>query len=122
MSKAVKRSGKPSAASSFSAGMFTVEGRLFSSRAHALAYCKAERIPIYKIGICPPPKVEIDPVKLSLREDWSLRVLFVAADPVLIFEHASEAQAFKVRMSSLVELVSTVKARIRELAREGDLL
>ena len=106
----------------FSAGMFSVEGRLFSSRAEALAYCKAQRIAAFKIGLVPPPAVDLDPVKLSLREDWTLRVFYGAADPVLILEHAQEPQAFKVRMSALVELVSSVKARVRELAKSGDSL
>lgn len=112
---------------SFSAGMFTVEGRLFSSRAAAQAYCTAQRISAYKIGLCPVPKC-LDALKLSVRENWSLRVLFDAVDasgsrePVLIFEHAEDAHAFTVRMSDLVDLVSTVKARVRELAKAGELL
>lgn len=111
----------------FSAGMFTVEGRLFASRAAAEAYAKAERIPVYKVGMCPPPKC-LDALKLSVRESWSMRVLFDAldasgsSDPVLIFEHAGDAHAFTVRMSDLVDLVSTVKARVRELSKQGALL
>ena len=111
----------------FSAGMFSVEGRLFASRAAALAYCKAQRISAFKIGLCPAPKC-LDALKLSVRESWTLRVLFDAvdaagsSDPVLIFEHASEAHAFTVRMSDLVDLVSAVKARVRELSRAGELL
>lgn len=118
---AAKRSRKADA--SFSAGLYSVHGRFFRSRAEALAYCKVTRIPAFKVQLVPPPAgVELDPVKLSVREEWSLRVLFNAADPVLIFEHASDAHAFKVRMSDLIDIASAVKARLRELAREGELL
>lgn len=119
MSKAKRSSRKPEA--SLSAGLFSVHGRLFQSRAEALAYCKAQRIPVFKVGIVPPP-ADFDPVKLSLRDEWSLRVFFNGSDPVLIFEHASETQAFKVRMFDLIDVVTSVKARVRELAKQGELL
>ena len=118
MSKAVKRrSRKPEA--SFSAGLYSVHGRLFSSRDEAVEYCKAERIPRFKIGLVPPPAVDLDPVKLSLREEWSLRVFLNSADPVLIFEHASETQAFKVRLFDLIDVATAVRSRMRELAKQG---
>lgn len=107
----------------FSAGMFSVEGRLFTSRAEALAYCKANRISAYKIGLCPHPAgVDLDVLKLSVREDWRLRALFHGDAALLIFEHATKSYAFTVPLDALVDLVSTVKARVRELAREGELL
>lgn len=105
-----------------SAEMYSVEGRLFRSRAGALAYCKDQRISTYRIESLSPLAVDFDPVKLSLRENWTLRVLFDdGADPVLLFEHAKAAQVFSVRMSDLVDLVSTVKARVRELAKRSEL-
>lgn len=106
----------------FSAGMFSVEGRLFSSRADALAYCKAERISALRLLPCSPPKVDMDVLKLSVREDWTLRVLFHGDASLMVFEHAATAHAFCVPLSALVDLVSTVKARVRELARAGELL
>jgi len=115
-----KRSAKKA---EFSAGMFTVEGRLFSSRAEAVAYCKVNRISAYKIGLCPHPAgIDLDVLKLSVREDWRLRVLFHGDASLMMFEHATKSYAFTVPLSALVELVSTVKARVRELAREGELL
>lgn len=111
----------------FSAGMFSVEGRLFSSRAEALAYCKAQRIPAFKVALVPPPRVDLDALKLSVRENWTLRVLFSgddvsgSSDPVLIFEHATEAHAFTVKMVDLVDLAVVVRARVRELAKSGEL-
>lgn len=103
----------------FLASSYVVEGRLFRTRAEALAYCKAERVSVYKIGLCPPVD---DALKLSVGKDWSLRVFYGGDDPVLVLRHASEAQAFSVKMSDLADLVSTVKARVRELARSGELL
>ena len=103
----------------FLASSYVVEGRLFRTRAEALAYCKAERISAYKIGLAPPVD---DALKLSVREDWKLSVFYGGADPVLILRHSTDAQAFQVRMSDLADLVSSVKARVRELARGGELL
>ena len=105
----------------FSAGMFTVEGRLFGTRAAAQAYCKAQRVPAYKIGLCPKPAIA-DAVKLSVGDNWSLRVFFDGQSPMMIFEHADDVHAFSVSMDDLVDLVSSVKARVRELAQAGELL
>lgn len=116
MAKSADKKSEP-----FSAGMYAVEGGLFRSRADALAYCKAARVPTFKIRLVPPVAADLDPVRLSLREEWSLRFFCGSDDPVLILEHESKAQAFKVRMSDLVELVSTVKARVRELSKAGKL-
>ena len=88
----------------------------------ALAYCRANRISAYKIGLCPPPKVDLDVLKLSVREDWTLRTVFHGNAAMVIFEHADKAQGFTVPLSALVDLVSTVKARVRELAQAGELL
>lgn len=105
-----------------SAEMYSVEGRLFRSRAEALAYCKDQRISTYRIESVPPLAADLDPLKLSVRENWTLRVLFDdGADPVLLFEHAKAAHVFSVRMSDLVDLASTVKARVRELAKRSEL-
>lgn len=103
----------------FLASSYVVEGRMFRTRAEAVAYCKSERISVYKIGICPPVD---DALKLSVGKAWSLRVFYGGDDPVLIFGHENEVQAFAVRMSDLADLVSGVKARVRELARVGELL
>lgn len=111
-----KRSSKKS--EPYSAGLYSVSGRLFRSRADALAYCKTERIPSWNVGLAPPPPgVDLDPIKLSLAQHWTLRVLFDDGDPVVIFTHAAEAHAVTVRMSDLADLVSAFKARVRELSR-----
>ena len=115
MAKRVKK------AEPFSAGMYSVEGRLFGTRAAAAAYCKAQRVPAYKIGLVAAPKVS-DAVKLSVGDLWSLRVFFDGPSPMMIFEHADDVHAFSVRMDDLADLVSTVKARVRELAQAGELL
>lgn len=102
----------------FSAGLYSVAGRLFRTRAEALAYAKAERLPSWNVGLAPPPPgVDLDPIKLSVSEHWTLRVLFDDGDPVIVFEHAAEAHALRVRMSDLADLVSAFKARVRELSR-----
>lgn len=104
-----------------SSDLHSVEGRLFWSRAEALAYCKDQRISTYRIESV-PPLAALDPLKLSVRENWTLRVLFDdGADPLLLFEHAKAAHVFSVRMSDLVDLASTVKARVRELAKRSEL-
>lgn len=103
----------------FSAGMYVVEGRLFSTRVAAEAYCKAQRIPAFKIGLAPR---DLDPLKLSVKDGWTLRVFFDGPAPMLIFESLDDAHAFTVRMSDLTDLVSSVKARARELAKGGELL
>ena len=114
MAKRVSKKSEP-----FSAGMYVVEGRLFSTRGAAEAYCKAQRIPAFKIGLA---SGALDPVKLSVRDGWTLRVFLDGPAPVLIFEHVEGVHAFTVRMSDLVDLVSSVKARVRELAKGGELL
>lgn len=102
----------------FSAGLYSVAGRLFRTRDEAVSYCKAERLPSWHIGLAPPPPgVDLDPIKLSLAESWTLRVLFDDGDPVVIFTHAAEAHALKVRMSDLADLVSAFKSRVREISR-----
>lgn len=106
----------------FGAGMYEVDGRLFSTRDAASAYCKANRISAYKIGLCPPPKVDLDVLKLSVREDWTLRTVFHGNAAMMLFEHADKTHGFTVPLSALVDLVSTVKARVRELAQAGELL
>lgn len=103
----------------FSGSSYVVEGRLFRTRAEAIAYCKVERISVYKIGLAPPVD---DAIKLSVGRSWSLRVFYGGDDPVLIFGSNNEVQAFTVRMSDLAELVLSVKARVRELAKSGELL
>lgn len=113
MAKRVAKKSEP-----FSAGCYTVEGRLFSTRPEAEEYCRKQRIPAFKIGLAPP--LPDDVIKLSVAESWSLRVLFADADPILVFEHASDLRAFRVRMSDLADLVSSVKARVRELAKAGE--
>lgn len=117
-----KRASKAAAAQvPFSNGLYSVEGRLFRTRAEAADYCKANRIPAWKIGLHPPTSVvqagDLDPVKLSLNPGWTLRVFFDGPVPLLLLEHAEAAHAFSVPMSDLVDLVSSVKARIRELAK-----
>lgn len=105
----------------FPTGLYSVEGRLFRTRDEAVSYCKAERIPVWKVGLAPPlPGVDLDPIKLSLRESWTLRVLFDDGEPVIVFSHAAEAHAFSVRMSDVADLVSAFKARVRELAKRGE--
>lgn len=104
----------------FSAGLYSVEGRLFRTRDDAVSYCKAERIPLWKVGLAPfPSGVDLDPIKLSLAESWTLCVLFDDGDPVILLEHATTAHAFTVRMSDLFSLVSSVRARVRELSRRS---
>jgi len=116
MSSSRRRKASPALAS-----FVTVEGRVFSSRAEAVAYCKVQRLSIAKIE--PVSKVfPTDPVKLSLGSEWRLRLFFNSSDPVLICEHAAGVHAFTVRMSDLVDLVSTIKARVRELSKAGALL
>jgi len=107
-----------------SAGMFAVDGRLFSTRAEALAFCRARQRPAYRISLVPPLGLDVDPLKLSLRPNWSVRAFFPgSAEPVLVFEHEGEPpHAFSVRMVDLVDLVSSVKSRVRELSRAGALL
>lgn len=116
MSKRVKAA-KPDFAGGLYTGMFCVEGRLFRLRADAVAYCKAQRLPAWKIGTVPPLPGEADPVKLSAGEGWRLRSYFDGPEPILIFEHANGVHAFAVPMADLVDLVTSVKARIRELAK-----
>lgn len=103
----------------FSAGMYVVEGRLFSTRDAASAYCKAQRIPVYKIGLAPALS---DPLKLSVADGWTLRTFFDGPAPMLIFEHQEGVHAFTVTMDALVDLMGAVRARVRELAQAGELL
>lgn len=108
---------RPSGAVSCSS-MFVVEGRVFSTRDAALAYCKAARISAYKVEM-----LDFDPVKLSVSDAWRLNVHFPGPDPVMLFSSPDgDLMSFTVKMSELVDLVSTVKARVRELARQGALL
>lgn len=117
-----KSKAKPAKSEPFSAGMYSVAGRLFRTRAEALSYCEAHRIPAFRVELVPPAAADLlDPVKLSVREGWRLRVFLDGPEPVLIVEHAEAAQAFKVRFGDLVDLVALVRARVRELAREGEL-
>lgn len=103
----------------FSAGSYEVEGRLFSTRAAAEAYCKAQRIAAFKIGLVALP---FDPIRLSVKDGWTLRAFFDGPSPMLIFESLGDHHAFSVKMSDLVDLVTSVKARVRELAKAGELL
>lgn len=114
MSKSVKRR-KP--ASSVGT-MFCVAGRVFSSRDEAVAYCKAQRISVVRIEM-----VSIEASKLVAGEAVQLRVYFAGAEPVLLLSSVSgEVVSYPVRMSDLVDVVSSVKARSREVARAGALV
>lgn len=95
---------------------YVVEGRIFRTRPEAIEYCKANRIPAWKIGLC-PTRDELDPIKLSTAPGWRMRSFFDGPAPMLVFEHEATAHAFSVSMSDLTDLVSAVKARIRELAK-----
>lgn len=93
--------------------MFSVSGRLFLTRDAALAYCKANRIPAWRMEPCP---FIIDTAKVALAEDWRLSVFFEGSLVVLICSNADRSHAFKVRFTDLVELSSAVKVRSRKLS------
>lgn len=101
--------------------VFQVNGRLFRRLDEARSYCDRNRLALSKVIPVPKPKVDLDVLRLSVRENWTFRSMFVGDAALLVFEHESKAVAFTVPLAALVDLAATVKLRVRELAQDGAL-
>lgn len=98
---------------------YRVSGRIFLTRAAALAYCRSERISAYLIEAVTVSQKVFDDAKAAA--DWQLSVYFDGEEPLLICERRSAVHAFTVPMSELVKLVRSIKVRARQVSKEGAL-